>query len=206
MSLRRQFFAVLSAAIVGSIAALQASAEPMDTLAALDAPLEYTADYSLTANGQTWRGTVVHAPGRDRREFGTTMGTQAIILRRDIDQAVVLWPDRKWYLTTSLTGLSGLFGGPEALTLERHRDGNEVVDGEKCSRWQAEGGFTGRLWFTNDGILMRAVGMLRLKGRETSLSTQLAHVRRRVVDMDDFELPVGAHGLTVGPALLGKVN
>jgi hypothetical protein len=200
---------LVAALIVGGASILAAGSgwsEPMDTLAALDAPLEYSADYSLTANDQTWRGTVVHAPGRERREFSTRLGTQAIVLRRDTDQAAVLWPDRKWYLTTSLSALSGLIGGTDALKLERHRDGNETVDGERCSRWTVEGGFAGRLWFSADGILMRAVGMLRLRGRETSISTQLAHVKRAAVDADDFELPVGFHGLTVNPSLLDKVN
>jgi hypothetical protein len=199
----------LAAAAFGTIAALGAAgarAEPIDVLDALDAPLEFTADYTLTANDQTWRGTVVHAPGREKREFATALGSQAILLRRDIDQAAVLWPDRKWYLTTGLKALSGLVGGTEALKLERHRDGTETIGGEKCARWMVEGGFAGRMWFTQDGILMRAAGILRLRGRETAVSTQLAHIQRVAVDVDDFELPVGYHGLTVSPALLGKIN
>jgi hypothetical protein len=69
-----------------------------------------------------------------------------------------------------------------------------------------EGGFAGRVWFSPDGILMRAVGLLHLRGRETSISTQLTHVRRTTVDADDFELPVGYHGLTVSPSILSTVN
>jgi hypothetical protein len=200
----------LATMIVGAAAVLCVTpavwAEPIDTLVALDAPLEFTADYSVTANDQTWRGTVIHAPGRERREFGTALGTQAIVIRRDIDQAVVLWPERKWYLTTGLQALSGMVGGAEALKLDRRRDGSEMVAGENCTRWLVEGGFAGRMWFSHDGILMRAVGMLHLRGRETAISTQLAHLKREPVDADLFELPVGYHGLTVSPALLGKIN
>jgi len=200
---------VLAAMAFGATAAWAAPfawAEPIDTLAALDAPLEFTADYSVTANNQTWRGTVVHAPGRERREFATALGSQAIMVRRDIDQAVVLWPERKWYLTTGLQALSGMIGGVDALKLDRRRDGSEMVGGENCTRWLVEGAFAGRMWFTQDGILMRAVGLLHLRGRETEVSTQLAHIKRAPVDVDEFELPVGYHGLTVSPALLGKIN
>ena len=201
---------VLAVAAFGAIAALMASeaqAEPFDVLTALDAPIEFTADYSLTANDQTWRGTVIHAPGREKREFATALGAQAILLRRDIDQAAVLWPERKWYLTTGLTALSGIVGGASALKLERHHDGADTVDGEKCARWVVEGGgFAGKMWFTQDGVLMRAVGLLHLRGRETSVSTQLAHLRRTAVDADEFELPMGYHGLSVNPSLLSKMN
>jgi hypothetical protein len=201
-----RFAAAIAFGAIAALGSTAVRAEPFDALDALDAPVEFKADYSLTANDQTWRGSVVHAPGREKREFATSLGSQQILLRRDIDQAAVLWPERKWYLTTGLTALSGLIGGVAALKLDRHRDGTETVGGEHCARWLVEGQFAGRMWFTSDGILMRAVGMMRLGGRDTAISTQLAHIRREAVDVDDFELPVGYHGLTVSPSLLSKIN
>jgi len=184
----------------------RAGADEMDVIAALDAPVDFTADYSLTADDQTWRGTIEHAPGRERREFATVLGSQAILLRRDIDQAAVLWPKRKWYLTTSLSKLARIVGGPAGITLDRRRDGSEFVSGERCSRWLVDGGFAGRIWLSTDGILMRAAGILKLRGRETTVATQLAHVKRNAVDADEFELPLGYHGIPVSPSLLGQVD
>ena len=198
--------ALLAAAVAGLICAGLANrtrAEQIDALTALDAPVQFKADYSVTANEQTWRGTVVHAPGRERRDFATILGSQAVLLRRDIDQAAVLWPKRKWYLTTSLHALAGIVAGPDGIKLDRRRDGKETIGDEHCTRWIADGGFAGRLWYSADGILIRAAGVLRLKGRETPVVTQLAHVRRVAIDPDDFELPIGYRGIPVSPALLG---
>lgn len=179
-----------------------AMAEQVDALSVLDAPLDFSADYSLTSDDQTWRGTVIHAPGRERRDFATALGVQAVLLRRDIDQAAVLWPQRKWYLATSLKALAGMFGGAEGIKFERRRDGVETIGGERCLRYQVDGDFTGRVWFTSDGILMRAAGILRLKGHERTIATQLAHIKRAPIDADDFELPLGYHGISVAPSLL----
>jgi len=206
MRRRARFLAALAGLFVPTGLAHAARAEQIDAFTALDAPVDFTAEYSLSADDQTWRGTVEHAPGRERREFGTVFGVQAVVLRRDTDQAVVLWPQRKWYLSTSLSALTAIMGGPDGVTLERHRDGNETVAGERCTRWLTEGGFAGRLWYSVDGILMRASGVLRLKGRETAVVTQLAQVKRIVVDPDEFELPLGYHGIPVSPALLGEGN
>jgi hypothetical protein len=179
-----------------------ASAEPADVLTLLDAPVEYTADYSLTQDDQTWHGTVVHASGRERRDFTTSLGTQAILLRRDTDQAAVLWPDRKWYLSTSLTALTGLLGGRNDFKVDRHGDGGETIGGERCDRYKVTGIFTGRIWITHDGILMRAAGTIRLRGKDRAIATQLTHLHRAAVDPDSFELPLGYHGIPVNPRLL----
>lgn len=211
MSALRRFSAAWAAAIFVGIAVMAAGpctgvAEEIDALSILDAPLDFSADYSLTSDDQTWRGTIIHAPGRERRDFATALGVQAVLLRRDIDQAAVLWPERKWYLSTSLKALAGVFGGTEGVKFNRRRDGTETIGGERCARYLVEGDFTGRVWFTSDGILMRAVGILRLKGRERTIATQLAHIKRRPIDVDDFELPLGYHGISVSPTLLGVGN
>jgi hypothetical protein len=180
-----------------------ARAETIDALAAIDAPVDYRADYALTEGDQTWHGTVVHAPHRERRDFTTQLGTQAILMRRDTDLIAVLWPQRKWYLSTSLNAILHWGGGGGDLTLDRRRDGRETIGGERCIRYAVTGAFTGRMWYTRDGILMRAVGDLHVGGRDRKISTQLAHLKRGAVDADDFELPVGYHGIPVSPSLLG---
>jgi len=199
----RHWAAAIILCVVLLLAPRLGQAEPIDALALLDAPVEYTADYALTQDDQTWRGTVVHAAGRERRDFTTSLGTQAILLRRDTDQAVVLWPERKWYLSTSLNALTGLLGGTDRLQLERHADGAEAIGGERCERYRVSGIFTGRIWLTRDGILIRAAGMLRIKGREHAFATQLVHLRRTAVDADAFELPIGYHGIPVPPRIFG---
>ena len=202
----RRLAAILALGLALLLAPRLGRAEPIDAMSLLDAPVQYTADYSLTQDSQTWRGTVIHAAGRERRDFTTAFGTQAILLRPDIDEIAILWPDRKWYISTSLKALTGLLGGTSDLILDRRADGSEIIGGERCRRYRVTGIFTGRIWQTKDGILMRAAGTVRIRGRERAISTQLTHLRRTTVDADAFELPLGYHGIPVSPSLLGAVG
>jgi hypothetical protein len=193
-------------AILGFAAALAftapAHADPVDVLAWIDAPVEYSANYSFTEGDQTWSGTVVHAPNRERRDFTTQLGTQALLMRRDTDQIAVMWPQRKFYLSTSLKALIR-WGGAGDLTMDRHHDGIDIINDEPCVRYTVTGAFSGRMWFTKDGILMRARGKLTSNGHERAISTQLTHIKRGAVDADEFELPIGYHGIPVNPSMLG---
>ncbi len=71
MRWRQILCAVLGLGAALFLAPSSGRADPIDLLAAMDAPVEYTADYTLTEGDQTWRGTIVHAPQRERRDFTT---------------------------------------------------------------------------------------------------------------------------------------
>lgn len=170
----------------------------------LDAKVQYTAAFYLDVAGQgSYHGSVVHAPGRERREFDTHQGHQALLLRRDIDEATMMWPERKWYLTTSFTAVAQLVGGFDGLTLDRRKTGTEVVGGETCTRFEVtgaqsqggEGDFEGRMWFTRDGILMKAVGTVRFSGRDTRIETGLSSLRRINADPAAFTPPSDYKGM-----------
>jgi hypothetical protein len=188
--------------LVSAVLAAPAQADPVDVLAWIDAPVDYSANYSFTEGDQTWNGTVVHAHNRERRDFATSLGAQALLMRRDTDQIAVLWPKRKFYLSTSLKALIH-WGGANDLTMNRHHDGIDIINDEPCIRYTVTGAFNGRMWFTKDGILIRARGKLTTNGHERAVSTQLTHLKRGAVDADEFELPVGYHGIPVNPSMLG---
>lgn len=194
--------ALLGALLVGFQAPVQA--EQVEAARLLDAQTDYEADYSLTSGRSEYHGTVAHAPGRERRDFATASGGQAIILRRDIDQATILWLQRKWYVTTNLSAVADLVGGFEGVMLDRHRDGSGLVAGEECSRWRVTGdGFEGRMWFTRDGILMKATGTVTYRGRDTPFAMELSHLRRTAVDPALFAPPEGFHGIPLNLSALG---
>ena len=186
-----------------------ALAEPshqlVPALQLIDAPVDYRASYSLTAAGHTYSGIVVHAPGRERREFEAGGARQILLLRRDTDEAAILWPERHFYLGASFHMLAQMAGNAEAMILERHAIGQETVNGERTTVYAVAdegkgGGFSGKLWLTADGILMRAVGTVSFQGKETPIDTSLTDLRRVKADPASFIRPSDYFGVPLSPS------
>lgn len=185
-----------------------ARAAPSSAAELLDAKVDYAADYYLNAEKGRFQGTVIHAPGRERREFESAGGHQ-VLLRRDIDEASILWSDRKWYVSTSFQSLAALIGGFDGVLLDRKAVGQDTVGGEKTTCFEvtsddkARGGFKGRMWFSRDGILMKAVGKAQFNGRDTVVDTGLLNLRRMKADPAAFVRPPDYKGLPLDLAKLG---
>ena len=195
-----------------------ASASQVAAAELLDAKVEYTADFYVTSNAGSYQGTVIHAPGRERRDFETASGRQSLLLRRDRDQAAMLWPDRKWFISTSFQMVAGLVGGFDGVMLDRRLTGHEIVGGEPTTRYDVTvaevgpgggaaggrgGGFKGRIWLSKDGILMRLAGKVVFSGRETSVETGLLNMRRLKADPAAFLVPSDYSGLPIDFSKLG---
>jgi len=145
-----------------------------------------------------------------RRDVHMAKGDQVYILRRDRDQALVIYPSRKWYIALGLRALGDLMGGVEHLQLERERGFADRVDGVAVTRsvvrgesaaQAGSGSFEGTAWLTQDGILMRLEGQLHADGKTTPVYMELRHLKIGPVSAKSFELPDGYHGLD-----LSKVN
>lgn len=176
--------------------AVPARAERAPLLDLLDAPVSFSAEYHVATEGRgEYRGTVIHAPGRERREFATAQGRQILLIKRDARQAAMLWPERKWYLSLPFEAASSFAGADiEAMTIERRQAGTETVAGEPCLRYDvsAAGGdssFSGRMWFTKDGILMKASGTAETQGRRYKVETALRNLLRIKADPQAFAIP-----------------
>jgi hypothetical protein len=205
--LSRFTIALLVAAF--ALISLPVCAEPISAALLLDAKVDYSADFALTSGNGTYRGVVVHAPGRERREFQTATGRQVLLLRRDIDQATMMWPERKWYVSTSFTAVAGLVGGFEELTLDRRVAGRETVAGEATTRYDVTGtsdrggSVNGRMWLTKDGILMKASGHVTFDGRDTPFDMALMNLRRIKSDPTAFVLPADYKGVPLDLSKMG---
>jgi len=209
----RSFIRLFAIAAVTLVTAFPAWATPVSVADLLDAKTNFAADfYLLSGSKGDYRGSVVHAPGRERREFDTATGHQALLLRRDIDEATMLWPERKWFVTTSFTSaaaMAGLTGGIEGVMLDRKAAGKETISGEPCARYDVNGTsdqggeFHGRMWMTRDGILMKAAGTLNFQGRETKVETGLLNLQRITADPTAFVLPSDYKGLPLDFTKLG---
>lgn len=168
----------------------------------LDAATPYTANFYVTSDKGTYRGTVWHAPGRERREFETQGGTQAVLLRRDTDSAYLLKPSGRWYVGLALKAAAGLAGGLDGMTVRRTKVKDDKVAGIRATQYRidasaAKGGrFDGDAWFTRDGIMVKAVGVVSTaNGRRMPVETGLTGVKLGAVDERIFELPAGWLGM-----------
>lgn len=208
--------AAMVAAVAVMVLAWEAAAE--SALDLLDAKVPYKAQFYVDDGRQTYRGTVWHAPGRQRRDFDTQDGGQAVLLRRDTDRAYLMKPGGRWYVGLSLPAAAALAGGLDAMSVERTRLKVENVAGIRATKFRvaavaAKGGrFDGDAWFSTDGILVKAKGTLsEANGRATQVETGLERLQIGAVDERMFELPAGWMGLDlgsipadrIGPALEG---
>lgn len=186
------------------VAALMLMAAAMPARAAerlldlVDPPVSYTASFTVSSDKGTYSGTVWHAPGRERRDFATRDGGQAVVLRRDTDSAFLMKPSGRWYVGLGLGAVGALAGGIDGLTVERTRQGSETVAGIRATKFRVSGSgprgsrFDGHAWFSPQGILLRAEGDLTAPGGQTSpVETRLDNVRLGAVDDSLFEMPKG---------------
>jgi len=197
----RHLLIVMLVALASSAASAQMSIA-LNALDLVDAKVDYQADYALTSGTQHFRGKVSHAPARERWEFTTASGQQVLLLRRDIDEAAMLWPERRWYMSTTFTAMSTLLGGLGSDLLHGRETGIERLEGETVTRYHVDkGAFTGDLWRTSDGILIKAVGVVTYQGSPTAGQLVLSNIRRVKTDPRLFVRPQDYFGI---PLKLGK--
>lgn len=196
MRIHVRHFIVFLLTLVWGGAALAAEA----ALDLLDAPVSYTAAFSVTSSRGTYHGRVWHMPGMERREVATSGGGQGILIDRKADTATLLGLSGKWYVGLSLRAAAGMVGGLDAWTANRTRLRDETVAGIKTTRWKTraegpKGGFTGDIWTSREGIVVKAVGMLNsVEGDDSPVEMTLSDLRVGAVDRQMFELPKGWFG------------
>ena len=121
----------------------------------------------------------------------------------------IIWPARKWYITTRFDALASLIGGVDGIVLDRKISGRQVIAGEPTTRYDVSsaagqaGGFAGQMWFTGDGILMKAKGRVVFRGREMPVETGLSNLRRTKADPAAFIRPPNYSGVPLDITKLG---
>lgn len=185
---------------LGLLAAPAAAAER--ALDLLDVPVPYTADFTVSSDKGTYSGTVWHAQGRERRDFGTQSGGQTILLRRDTDSAYLMKPANRWYVGLGFQAVGALAGGIDGLLVDRKRLRDEAVGNIRATRYKVAatgpkgGRFDGDGWFTKEDILVRAVGVLtEPSGKTSEVEMTLSDLKVGRVDERMFELPAGWLGM-----------
>lgn len=192
----------LCVGLVLNLAMVLPAAAAERALDLLDAAVSFTADFMVSGDKGTYHGSVWHAPGRERRDFSTKDGGQAVILRRDTNSAYLLKPSGRWYVGLAFSAVGALAGGIDTLTVERTRQGTDTIAGIKTTRYKVVGNgpkgsrFDGHAWFTNDGVMMKAEGTVtESNGRRSEVATALSNLRLGKVEERMFELPAGWMGM-----------
>lgn len=194
------FIRCLLALMVSFLPSVAGAAERVLDL--LDAPLSYSADFYVISQRGTYRGTVWHAPGRERRDFDTAGGGQTVLLRRDTDSAYLMKPSGRWYVGLGFRAVGALAGGLDALVVNRSQPRNEAISGIKATRYKVAASgpkgarFDGDAWFSREGILVRALGTVTgPDGRRQPVETGLSKLKLGKIEERMFELPSGYFGM-----------
>lgn len=185
---------------LGLLAAPAAAAER--ALDLLDVPVSYTADFTVSSDRGTYSGTVWHAQGRERRDFGTKGGGQSVLLRRDTDSAYLMKPSSRWYVGLGFQAVGTLAGGLDSLQVDRRRLREEAVGNIRATRYKVAATgpkgarFDGDAWFSKENILVRAAGVMTdPNGKESEVEMTLSDLKVGRVDDRMFEVPAGWLGM-----------
>ncbi|MGE5505110.1 MAG: hypothetical protein ACM31L_11865 [Actinomycetota bacterium] len=193
---------ILSMVLLGVALLLAGSARAAESaLDLLDAPVGYTAAFTVSSDKGTFHGRVWHLPGRERREWETSGGGQAVIVRRDTDAAYLLKPSGKWYVGLGLRAVAALAGGLDGMQVERRRLRDETVAGQRATRWKTtasgpKGRFDGDVWTTPKGIVVKAAGTVTQPGGAPApVEMTLSDVEVEAIDTTLFDPPKGWFGM-----------
>jgi hypothetical protein len=175
-----------------------------------DAAIGYSADRSVTVNGQTYRGMVFHMPGYDRHEQQIHGIAEVIILDAAAKRGYLILPMLKTYMAFAFPQLMADLDEP---ALRRSPVGHETVNGIRTTKYRIDetaGNGTrarGFVWLSEKGILMRIAGTVTRPGRSKPMTIRMELAKLAVAPQDPalFRLPPGLVKLPSGAiqSLLG---
>lgn len=163
----------------------------------LDAPVAYTADFTVSSPRGTYSGTVWHQPGLERRDVATSGGGQGVLIDRKADSVHLLGLSGKWAVALSLRAAAGMAGGLDGWTVTRTRLREESVGGIRTTRWKVRaegprGGFGGDLWTSREGIAVKVVGTIEnASGDDSPVEMALSNLQVGQTDAQALALGKG---------------
>ena len=180
-------------ATLAMVLALPATAKPLQ-----DAPVPYSADVTITlGDSEPTRGRIESAPGMQRLEQRLPGGARRVMITRfDRHLAYLLEPATETYRELHLN-LNVPTGWDDAL-LTLRPEGVDTVGGIPATRYAVAGEprpgahVEGRLWRTDDGIMVKADATTSGSGGKALRSLfELSNLQRGPQDPSLFEPPEG---------------
>jgi len=180
------------------LASVPASAQLLGLERYLSPPtVDYAADVSMTADGDTVDGRIMRASGKERRELTVEGELEIVIIRLDRHLVWSLAPDEKLYVEAALEDALGHPSGKEPqLTVTAL--GSATIAGLHATRKRLSGRdadgspLEGTVWVSDEGIVLRAENdIVDESGKHHRLDMELKNLRIGPQNAALFEVPAG---------------
>lgn len=164
--------------------------------------VEYSADLTVTGDGEAVTGKVNRARGKERREIVTEGDVEVLIVRADRNLVWSLSLEEKLYLEASLDEALGRTKGPDGrpreLELKLTLLGEEKIGGIVVAKQRLVGKdfdgtpIEGMAWVTGQGIVLRLeTTVMDEDGKSHHVRMELHNLRIGPQNPALFEIPLG---------------
>ncbi len=171
--------------------------------------VEYSAEVTMTGDGDTVAGKVNRARDKERRELTVEGDTEVIIIRLDRKLVWSLSPDDKLYLESTLDEALGRSPGPEGKPREPQLTltpaGSEAIEGLNATKQSVRGTdvdgtpIEGDVWVSDEGIVLRVDSVVVDEdGTRHRIRMELHNLRIAPQDPKLFEIPAGYKRVSQG--------
>lgn len=196
------FFALMLALLaIGAVSAAEKMQQPK---------VEYSADTYFETEQASFNGRVYHAlGGKDRQEMKMEGTSQIIITRMDKEVAWILMPDQKMYMETDLKTSKKDHREITDCDIDMKSTGSDTVNGIKATKNSVSMScpdgvkYSGDIWTTKDGIMVKAVVTGKTKKSETvRIKTELKNLKIGKQSASLFEVPEGYTKMSMGRMMM----
>ena len=183
------FLRTLAVGLAATLLAIPAAAQaPLPVLTA-----SYAADRIIETESGTFTGKVYATPERDRSEMSVGEMSTVVILRRDLQNGLMLMPSQKMYRELDFSEARKQAGAaPADVTIDAV--GPDTIDGVATTKYKLvmkDGSAGGFIWFTEEGIALK-MDMLTKSGKKTErMTVTLRNLQVGPQDPALFDAPAG---------------
>jgi hypothetical protein len=165
----------------------------------------YSADRIIETEAGTFTGKVYATPERDRSEMSVGEMSTVIILRRDLQNGLMLMPSQKMFRELDFSEARKQTGAaPADVTIDAV--GPDTIDTVATTKYKLvmkDGSAGGFIWFTDEGIPVK-MDMLTKSGKKTErMTVTLRNLQVGPQDPALFDAPAGYTKMPGFPGMKG---